>query len=172
MRPINVPEYVYETMTNKRYFVFTGSKLAHTELSFYLDLVYGLSITILPSAAICVCNSLILQRMCRADHRTEFTLTIMAVTFTYVCLNLPYFVCWLRLGLTHRSRDLTDHDHVTTLRSDLLVTKTIFYINYSLKALLHVLTARNFRTHMTQLCQGRKVKHENLTMATNAPHDL
>ena len=78
------------------------------EVVFLLELVYGLAITAVPLGVITVFNCLITHKLMTRDKvsghvrfvqqesrlRLEFTLTLLAVSTCFVCLNIPYFVVW------------------------------------------------------------------------------
>ena len=72
---------------------------------FLMELIYGLVITAVPLVVITIFNCLITYKLVTRDKvmtlvqqdsrlRLEFTLTLLAVSTCFVCLNIPYFVVW------------------------------------------------------------------------------
>ena len=130
----------------------------YENIHFVLELVYGLSITAIPFVLVAVFNFLMLKRLVtrhctgkrtlrsvfrKSKIRIEFTITVLAVSTCFVCLNIPYFVIWLRQNLQSFNPDSTD---VVRRNSDLLViTRTIFSLNYSINFFVYCLTGSYYR---------------------------
>lgn len=81
-----------------------------TYLSFTMELVYGLSITAVPFVPITVFNIAILRALLTRDAvtralsqsaaatekrvRREFTVLVLVISASLICLSLPYFIVW------------------------------------------------------------------------------
>ena len=155
----------------------------YEDLNFTLDSIYGVMITAVPFILITLFNIQILRRLvCRTtEHmevrsistdskmRLEFTFILLSISTCFVCLNMPYFILWckrfseistnensqngmLNLVLTRTSVQQN------TNRSGLLITRTIFYLNYSINFFLYSLTGKQYRKYMKQLlcCHGEE----------------
>lgn len=113
----------------------TGSK-DHDFLSFILDSIFALLITLVPFVIISVLNVLIMRKLClrksqfrvfgrkhvnRRENRPitsqsisdesliklEFTLILFTISFCYIACNGPYFIVWFRNFL--HSKHLSTH---------------------------------------------------------------
>ena len=191
-------------------------------LSFYLDAVYGILITIIPLLIITVFNLLILRALISkrditgspgssqsshtshrnssgsatgnaagsaakkdspsAQNRTvqrekytrevrlrlEFTMILLSVSTSFICLNLPFFVIWMQHFLISAQQqsnnfivDKQDYDGVQTKSGLIALAKTIFYFNYCINFFLYALTGRQFRLHLKSLFSFSKSQSAN-----------
>ncbi len=154
--------------------------LEYEKLSFILDSIYGVLITGLPFVIITLLNVLILRKLvCRHGQeltirsvsnetkmRFEFTFILLSISTCFVCLNIPYFIMWCErfttvnktnkmLGLEAMINSVTTRPQV----DGLLLTRTIFFINYSSNFFLYCLTGKQYRKYTKELlCCGRKQK--------------
>ena len=158
----------------------TASK-DHNFVSFLLDSSFALLITFIPFMIISVLNVLIMRKMCmrnskfqairlktaKCDRRTissisceesvvrlEFTLILFTISFCFVTFNAPYFIVWLRNFLHNkhvsRATKLLNHD-MEYWQGILYITRTIFYMNYSVNFFLYSISGRSFRRELTNL---------------------
>ena len=158
-----------------------GSLLSLHRTNFYLDAVYGFSITLIPFFLITVFNGLILRTLLHKDKRQpevkvfikenrlrlEFTLILLAISTSFICLNLPYFIVWIQqFLLAHNQQHTTDledygDDAGHSKRDLLLLTKTIFYLNYCINIFLYALTGKQYRSHLRSLFCCSKDDHND-----------
>jgi len=133
--------------------------------SFILDSIYAASITIVPFCIITVLNCLIIRKFIQRRKsfktkfitsechiRLEFTFILLAISFFFIALNLPFFVVWVRqflrssfLSSNSNSYETEDSTTFEFWREALLITRTIFYMNYCINFPLYSLTAASFR---------------------------
>lgn len=148
----------------------------HKSLNFYLDSIYGCTITIVPFIIITIFNSLILRSLLRKSHpspdvkpkssrenrlRVEFTVILLAISTSLICLNLPYFIVWLQQFILSADQQFTgklqDPEWKAEMKSDLFyLTKTIFFINYSINFFLYALTGKQYRLHLKAMFTCKK----------------
>ncbi|XP_052097037.1 neurotensin receptor type 1-like [Mytilus californianus] len=150
----------------------TGSK-DHDFLSFVLDSIFALLITLVPFVIISVLNVLIMRKLClRKSHREnrskissqsssdasfirlEFTLILFTISFCFITFNGPYFIVWFRnfLHSKHLSKHLQYSNYgVEYWQGILYITKTIFYMNYCINFFLYSITGRHFRREVKSL---------------------
>ncbi|XP_070183565.1 cysteinyl leukotriene receptor 2-like [Littorina saxatilis] len=149
---------------------------SHRRLSFVLDSVYAVMITFVPFVIITVFNLLIIRKLLSHNKarrqvrvvteesviRLEFTLILLAVSFCFVALNVPYFAVWLKLFLTSQFIHLASFTRPTDLdyfRGVAFITRAIFYINYCINFFLYSITGAYFRRELRMLCVLRQQKH-------------
>ncbi|KAK7091711.1 hypothetical protein V1264_009359 [Littorina saxatilis] len=137
-------------------------------LSFVLDSVYGLSITIVPFLIISVLNALIIRRLLHRYKRhkrinviteesiirMEFTVILLVVSFVFIVLNLPYCFVWCKRFFLSRkgmhegpgSSDVgVDFDNYEGV---LMITRVVFYMNYCVNFFLYSVTGAYFRKEL------------------------
>ncbi|XP_070208331.1 nociceptin receptor-like [Littorina saxatilis] len=140
----------------------------HPMLSFVLDSVYGLSITIVPFLIISVLNALIIRRLLHRYKRhkrinviteesiirMEFTVILLVVSFVFIVLNLPYCFVWCKRFFLSRkgmhegpgSSDVgVDFDNYEGV---LMITRVVFYMNYCVNFFLYSVTGAYFRKEL------------------------
>ncbi len=153
--------------------------LQHERLNYVLDSIYGILITALPFCIITILNVLILRKLVwhSNEHveirststneqkmKYEFTVILLSISTCFVCLNLPYFIVWCqRFSIVNKMKTSSPlEDMIQSLEKDdthpdyLLVTRTIFYINYSINFFLYCLTGKQYRKYMKELFCCRK----------------
>ena len=127
--------------------------------NFIMEVAYGLSITAVPFVVIAFFNALILKslmlresrikqgKIClkRSSMRWEFTVMLLVVSTTFICLNLPYFVYWCQRNLLSTSRTQADDIKNVNTRDQFYVTLTIYYMNYCINFFLYCLTGTYYR---------------------------
>ena len=139
--------------------------------SFILDSIYAIMITLLPFLIITCLNTLIVLKIIKRKRysvnnfitaechiRLDFTFILLAISFFFVAFNVPFFVVWVRqfIHTTMLSKNYDDYDleeEVTWAywREILLVTRTIFYMNYCINFFLYSVTAACFRREFKAL---------------------
>ncbi|KAK7475466.1 hypothetical protein BaRGS_00033285 [Batillaria attramentaria] len=148
----------------------------HKRLSFVLDSVYAVMITFVPFVVITIFNLLIIRKLLRHNRRRrqvrvvteesvirlEFTLILLAVSFCFVALNVPYFATWLKLFLTSNYVSIeqprrTDLDY---FRGVAFITRAIFYVNYCINFFLYSITGAYFRRELRMLFVLRQQKYK------------
>ncbi len=151
--------------------------LEYGQLSFILDSIYGVLITGLPFVIITLLNIMILRKLvCRhspklpirtisneTKMRFEFTFILLSISTCFVCLNIPYFIMWCeRFSTVNQTTKLSGleamiNSVVSRPQVDgLLLTRTIFFINYSCNVFLYCLTGKQYRKYMKELLCCRK----------------
>ncbi len=137
----------------------------YVRLNFIMELTYGLLITAVPFVVLAVFNLMILRTILQRDAsirkcklaffnnriRWEFTITLLAVSSTFICLNLPYFVCWCQQFV--QSLNAEDPAEAHRIRNVLYVTKTVFNVNYCINFFLYCLTGTYYRRQLTMICR-------------------
>ena len=74
----------------------------------------------------------------------ELTVTQLVVSSCFVFLNLPFFVTWCQLIAARRATPGA-FGRITSLRNQLAITKTVFYVNYCINFFLYCLTGSYYR---------------------------
>ena len=134
-------------------------------LSFALDGVFAISITLIPFIIITVLNILIVRKLFLRNKesrhmfaddstiRLEFTLILLAISFFFVAFNLPYSIVWAR-NFIHSSEIKqstgTEAADIEYWSGVLLITRTIFYMNYCINFFLYSITGKYFRNALTE----------------------
>ena len=142
---------------------------AYDQLNFVMELLYGLSITAIPFVVVAAFNFLMLRKLVNrqilsgqmravfkeSKMRIEFTITVMAVSTCFVCLNIPYFVIWTQQFLQSINPEEPDVMHQTS--EYISITRTIFTLNYSINFFVYCLTGTYYRGIMRNLlhCGGK-----------------
>lgn len=165
-------------------------------LSFVLDSLYGLSITILPFLIISVLNALIIRKLLHRYRRhrkcnivteesiirMEFTVILLVVSFVFIALNLPYCFVWCKRFLMSR-QDLHQrpggeeggggsstgdmgHDF-DNYEGVLMITRVVFYMNYCVNFFLYSVTGAYFRKELKILVFYRSQYGEYLNCSRN-----
>ncbi|KAL8586598.1 hypothetical protein ACOMHN_053951 [Nucella lapillus] len=155
----------------------------HRRLSFVLDSLYAVMITFVPFVVITVFNLLIIRKLLRHNRtrkqvrvvteesviRLEFTLILLAVSFCFVALNVPYFATWLKLFLTSRYVSFTTFTRPTDLdyfRGVAFITRAIFYVNYCINFFLYSITGAYFRRELRMLFVLRQQNYKYASHST------
>lgn len=132
-------------------------------INFILDSFYGIVITAVPSIMILFLNLPILKRLIHFDRghkrsklilkenkiRLEFTVILLAISTCFICLNLPYFVTWCQQF--HQSLHPTDPTEAERISGQLYLTKTIFYVNYSVNFVIYSMTGAYYRREIKSM---------------------
>ncbi|XP_062609738.1 neurotensin receptor type 1-like isoform X2 [Saccostrea cucullata] len=149
-------------------------------VSFILDSIYAVLITLVPFIIITVLNILIMRRLIIRNKRKreckivteesiirlEFTIILLAISFCFIGLNIPFFAVWFRnflhskyissVGvLEHYSADFEFWQGV------LYITRTIFYINYCINFFLYSITGAYFRREVKMLFTYHSLKRDS-----------
>lgn len=134
-------------------------------LSFILDSIFALSITLVPFLLISVLNFFIIRRLYIRNRRylkrhivteesiirMEFTVILLVVSFVFVALNLPYFYFWCKRFLDVFQSTASIGNRATFLdqsEAELTITRVIFYLNYCVNFFLYSITGAYFRKEM------------------------
>ena len=131
----------------------------YERVNFMMEVTYGISITAVPFVVIALFNALILRalmqrhanmkrfKVCLKDNRIrlEFTVTLLVVSTSFVCLNLPYFVYWCQRNILATSHTTADGIKNVNTRDQFYVTLTIYYMNYCINFFLYCLTGTYYR---------------------------
>ena len=138
------------------------SQPGYESINFTMEVMFALSITAVPFVVIAFFNALILRtlmqrdanikrwKLCFKDSRIrwEFTVTLLVVSTTFICLNLPYFIYWCQRNLLSTSGSTEDGLKNISTRDQFYVTLTIYYINYSINFFLYCLTGTYYRREL------------------------
>lgn len=152
----------------------------HQYVSFILDSIFGVTITLIPFVLITVLNLLIIRKLVRRNRRhrkirivteesiirLEFTFILLAISICFVSFNLPYFAVWCNRYWTYRKTSSLDtispaiidrhDDHIGDLDEILHVTRTIFYTNYCINFFLYSVTGAYFRKELKHLFMAKQ----------------
>ena len=162
-----------------------GSKLTCSSkenfiyVSFILDSIYGLLITFIPVIVITILNLLIVRQLiirnrryahnCKTGDRhirLEFTFILLAISFFFISVNVPFFVFWFRNFIhSHFIYDDKDYLNSEQMSADywiavLSITRTIFYMNYCINFFLYSITGAYFRKQLRSLFYKSDNKYE------------
>lgn len=146
----------------------------HSFLSFVLDSIFAVLISFVPFLIITTLNFFIVRKLLLRNIRQkdlftddtkirlEFTFILFAISFFFVAFNLPYFVIWFRNFLnshfiTSNAGELLTSE-VDYWNGVLLITRTIFYLNYCVNFFLYSLTGASFRNELATMLHLRKRK--------------
>ncbi|KAL4232220.1 hypothetical protein ACF0H5_009794 [Mactra antiquata] len=137
----------------------------HEFISFVLDSVYAILITLIPFIVITTLNILIVRKLFLRNRlnrdifsedtriRLEFTIILLAISFFFVAFNLPFSVVWARNILhsykRHSTSEFTPNlpDYWTGV---LNITRPIFYMNYCINFILYNITGKSFRKALVE----------------------
>lgn len=163
----------------------------HGFLSFILDSIYAILITLVPFSAIAVLNILIVRKLIsqnkkRQNHyviteerviRLEFTIILLVVSFCFITFNVPFFVVWLRNFLNsnhiYTTKDLTTYEepNFDYWQGVLYITRTIFYMNYCINFFLYIIAGAYFRREVRMLFYPSSLQgHITSLSNTQTPH--
>jgi hypothetical protein len=170
---------VYPLPVNDETLICTSDP-RHKFTSFVLDSIFGISITFVPFIVITVLNMMIIRKLfirnrrmreCRVITeesiiRLEFTFILLAVSFCFIAFNLPYFIVWCRYFLTSHRMPLvsalaTDATSLGVIQNVLLITRTIFYMNYCINFFLYSVTGAYFRKELKMLFSYKQQSYGN-----------
>lgn len=147
-------------------------------VSFILDSVYAVSITLVPFVVILLLNVMIIRALVKlkkrqktnqvkakeAGGRTDFTLLLLMISFCFIALKVPFFVTWCRQFLysLHLQRDTSGNidniNRIEIIKGILNITRTVFYMNYATNFFLYSFVGSSFRLELKRLvcCQCRE----------------
>lgn len=145
-------------------------------ISFVLDIIFGISITLLPFIVITVLNILIVRKLFHRNRnhkqlmteesviKLEFTLILLAISLCFIVFNLPYFTVWSILYL--RSDHLASANSIITTEQDklqgiLILTRIVFFLNYCVNFFLYSVTGSYFRKELKQVFRLNAQKNSN-----------
>ena len=143
-----------------------GSKNQHRYASFILDAIFAVATTFVPFVVISSLNFIIIRRLFLRNRtqrlsntasreqviRIEFTLILLVISSCFIAVTIPYFVTWTCQFLKSKCVTL-DHIYSPYWYSDYLsgvrnITKTIYFLNYSMNFFLYSLTGASFRREL------------------------
>ncbi|XP_052273298.1 cysteinyl leukotriene receptor 2-like [Dreissena polymorpha] len=144
------------------------SKVSFEFEAFVLDSLYALIITLVPFVIISTLNILIIRKLLNRKRknkfnlvteensiRLEFTFILLAISFFFIALNLPFFSMWVKQFLhshyLHSTLDHTDDLSFEYWQGVTKITRTIFYINYCINFFLYSITGACFRRQLRAL---------------------
>ena len=171
---------VFKPILSGSYTAINGDPLCtsvrhHEYLSFILDILFGIMITLIPFVLITILNLLIIRKLVLRNRRhrkiriiteesiirLEFTFILLALSICFVSLNLPYFSVWCKRYWTYKklfninsaqTNVISEqNDHIGDLDESLSVTRTIFYTNYCINFFLYSITGAYFRKELKHL---------------------
>lgn len=148
--------------------------------SFVLDSIYAVLITLVPFIIITVLNILIMRRLIIRNKRKreckiiteesiirlEFTIILLAISFCFIGLNIPFFAVWLRHFLHSKYISKVDVMEVPFSNFEfwqgvLYITRTIFYLNYCINFFLYSITGAYFRREVKMLFTYHSLKRDS-----------
>ena len=160
-------------------------------ISFVLDSIYGLLITLVPLTIISMMNFLIINRLFarkrkqkktrilseEALMRLEFTSILLVISFCFVAFNIPFLVMWIRnfFFSKHITNPINDSMYdVESWQGWLYITRTIFYANYCINFFLYSITGAYFRRGLKAMfCKDNRSllrAHSTLTRYNSHSH--
>lgn len=170
---------------------YCTTDIDHGFLSFILDSIYAILITMVPFVVIAILNIMIVRKLLsqrkkrknrsivteESVKRLEFTIILLVVSFCFIALTVPFFVVWLRNFLTSKhiysTKDLTAYEepNVDYWQGVLYITRTIFYMNYCINFFLYIIAGAYFRREVKMLF-FRRTLHTlpNSRSNTHTPH--
>lgn len=145
---------------NDKQFIVTKTCMRNPEyndINFVMELVYGLLITAIPFVLMSFFNFMIMRKLIRRFRdknklqmsfrenkiRWEFTIMLLTVSSCFICLNMPYFVIWVQQFVN--TFDTSDPVIIQRLSNQLLITKTIFNLNYCINFVVYCMTGSYYR---------------------------
>ncbi|CAH1772767.1 unnamed protein product [Owenia fusiformis] len=158
---------VYETVAGGEVHRCT-SRPNFKYVSFIFDSVFAVLTTFVPFIIILSMNSLIVRKLFlhkkrqRRDKlvspenrmKIEFTLILLTISTGFIALSLPYFVAWckkfnLSQYMSSRTYEMNANmDEYKCIQGLVLITQTIFFINYCSNFFLYSLTGAYFRSEL------------------------
>lgn len=144
-------------------------------LTFILDCLYGVSITILPFFIITTLNTLIIRKLfvrnkrhreCKivteeSIIRLEFTIILIVVSFCFIAFNTPFSIVWYKQYIMAFNSKAGDSDIFGETQNLLLITRTIFYMNYCINFFLYSITGTYFRKELRMLFTYKSKAYQN-----------
>ncbi|XP_060064991.1 probable G-protein coupled receptor 139 [Ylistrum balloti] len=148
---------------------YCTSDPSHDFLSFVLDSIFAVLITLVPFLFITVLNVLIIRKLFIRNKRQkeckvvteesviklEFTVILLAISFCFVVFNVPFFAVWCRNFLhskyVYKSVEQDMSDDIEYWQGILYITRTIFYMNYCINFFLYSITGAYFRREVRML---------------------
>ncbi|XP_046362990.1 thyrotropin-releasing hormone receptor-like isoform X2 [Haliotis rufescens] len=138
-------------------------------VSFTLDSIFAVSITLVPFMIITVLNTMIIRKLYMRYRRhkqcnviteesiirLEFTIILLVVSFVFIMLNLPFFCVWCKQFLLSASEVVI----FPGLQGSLLITRVIFYMNYCINFFLYSITGAYFRQELRMLFVYRNKRY-------------
>ena len=111
--------------------------------------------------------------------RLEFTFILLAISSCFICLNVPYFIVWVRTVFlredpisgsnnTSDSIDVLSEHSVGASSTQLYLTRTVFYFNYCINFFLYCLTGRQYREQIRCLFYRRRWKSSKSSRRVNS----
>ncbi|XP_013384991.1 cysteinyl leukotriene receptor 2-like [Lingula anatina] len=149
-------------------------------LSYVIDMIFGMSITLVPFVIISVLNVLMVRKLVARSRnrrrgvfgmvqvqenkiRMEMTIILLGLSTCFVMLNMPYFVTWcLHMYRTFPSRE-TDVDFRYS-RGALHVTRTIYFFNYCVNFFLYSISGACFRKELRALFTYRRLQRRSSSL--------
>ncbi|CAH1776164.1 unnamed protein product [Owenia fusiformis] len=138
--------------------------------SFVFDSSFAVLTTLVPFIVIVCLNTVIVKKVLQHKRqqkidgikkentiKIEFTFILLAISTCFITLNLPYFVTWCRKFELSEfiSKEtfslITKLDTYKRIQGMVLITQTIFYMNYCANFFLYSLTGRYFRRELRNL---------------------
>ncbi|XP_013395479.1 probable G-protein coupled receptor 139 [Lingula anatina] len=144
---------------------------AHKFTSFVLDIIFALSITLVPVIIITVLNIAMVRNLVTRFRgeavkdvmkvnnatnklRMEMTCMLLVLSTCFVALSIPYLITWCYHMYTTFESKQRDFKY---MRGVLYITRTIFYVNYCINFFLYSLTGACFRQHLAMMFCGRRM---------------
>ena len=94
--------------------------------------------------------------------KLEFTFLLLVISTFFVALSLPYFVVWCIFYAVNVRSLFFDVVFVMTsstrLSGLIRITRTIFYLNYSVNFFLYSLTGAHFRRRLAAVLRPKRTK--------------
>ncbi|KAH3897309.1 hypothetical protein DPMN_021497 [Dreissena polymorpha] len=145
---------------------FCGARKESTHVSFILDSMFGVVTYFLPLMIITILNLLIVRtlflRKKRAFNlfnevtkmRLEFTLILFVISFFFIAFNLPFFIVWFHMQITFQPG--LHHEASDFWPGVMMITRTVFYLNFCSNFFLYSITGAYFRTELACLFRLRR----------------
>lgn len=131
-------------------------------VSHILDIIYGVTITLVPFILITALNMFIINKLVRRNRkyrdrsvlteesviRLEFTLILLVISLCFIAFNLPYFVVWARTAFSGKP----------VSPGVVAIVRAMYYLNYCVNFFLYSITGACFRRELRMLFRYKMKK--------------
>ncbi|XP_060555114.1 G-protein coupled estrogen receptor 1-like [Ruditapes philippinarum] len=168
-KPILSGEYI------KRGQMTCSSNPMYSFESFVLDSIFALLITLVPFIVITILNIMIMRTLYLRNYRhrelfaettkirLEFTFILLAISFFFIAFNLPYSAVWFRNFMSSKFKRFDTYNFnykdIDYWNGVLLVTRTVFYMNYCVNFFLYSITGAYFRNELALMLRFKQRKN-------------
>ena len=161
---------VYPTNVNHQSKVICTRHPDYDDLNFILESFYGLLITGIPLLIISGLSLPIFRKLRTRKQeknnsqmvfrenriRLEFTVILLAISWCFIALTLPYFVTWCQqFRQSLRPASIQSPMEMERMRGQNYITRTISYIKYCINFFLYCMTGAYYRREIRSILKFR-----------------